>query len=174
MVHSVRKGAIGIDPSFTNTAVVLLTEDLKAESIVFHSHTDKDWYVQYKNIRGLMLSLCNTLAEYTTRYQCVAIVLEGYSYGSHYQGHNLGELGHAYRTVLSTYAPITRVIPPRTIKKAVAGSGRADKLRVAAALDEMGLSFKSTDESDACAAAYCGLVIGGIIKESGVLDGFRL
>ena len=57
-------------------------------------------------------------------------------------------------------------IYPVTIKKTIAGSGKADKTQVANALKKYvgNLSYKNDDESDATAVAVAFLIISGELK----------
>ena len=58
-------------------------------------------------------------------------------------------------------------IYPVTIKKTIAGSGKADKTQVANALKKYvgDLSYKNDDESDATAVAVAFLIISGELKQ---------
>jgi crossover junction endodeoxyribonuclease RuvC len=78
------------------------------------------------------------------------IAIEGYSFGSPYRAHQLGELGGGIRMWLWQCAtPYIDVAPP-TLKKFATGSGRAkkDELRLAV-WKRWGKEFKTEHEVDA-------------------------
>jgi crossover junction endodeoxyribonuclease RuvC len=76
--------------------------------------------------------------------------IEGYSFGSPYSAHQLGELGGAIRLYLFGDGRSYVEIPPSTLKKFATGSGRAkkDELRLAV-FKRWGKEFKTDHEVDA-------------------------
>lgn len=99
-------------------------------------------------------------------------IFENYSYGGVGSIADLGELNGMFKGYLAEHNKPFDVIAPSSIKKIVAGSGRASKKEVKDALSEYivnidEITFNNLDESDACAigVAYA-LTMEGHIDES--------
>lgn len=154
-------GTIGIDPGLTSTAVVVL--DDKARLVLSRtilSFPGKTWLRRVQRLQTIGMDLVNIFDDiYHECGHAVRVVLEGYSYGSKFQSHQLGELGYVIRRSLYEYHPETTwIVPPTKIKKFVTGMGNAGKELVAGVIeDKWGLSFDTLDQSDACACALFGL-----------------
>lgn len=112
------------------------------------------------------------MEEYGATHNVGWAVFENYSYGSPGKLADLGEMGGLFKYLLYTgyENPITvDVIPPQTVKKIIAGSGRAGKDEVRDALSQYlvdfeDINFNTLDESDACAVG-----IAHFIKSLGSL-----
>lgn len=96
-------------------------------------------------------------------------VLENYSYGSKGSIADLAELNGLIKRYIYKHSKPIDVIAPSTVKKQVAGSGRASKEEVAEALKNYivnldDFKFNNTDETDACAIgiAYAKVMLSHI------------
>lgn len=83
-------------------------------------------------------------------------VFENYSYGSPGQLADLGELNGLYKKFISDHKKPMDVIAPTSVKKIIAGTGRASKQEVAEAVLEYLespdlIKFNNLDESDSVA-----------------------
>ena len=93
-------------------------------------------------------------------------MFEGYSYGSRFYAHQLGELGYALREyLLGLFGELVYVVPPKTIVKFTTGNGNSKKKDVARKLNSMGFDLPTEHHYDACAAALFGR---GIIRREGL------
>ena len=97
-------------------------------------------------------------------YAIDAIVLEGYSYASRFQSHQLGELGFDFRRYMHEYHNDSAyIIPPKRLAKFITGNGNSSKKQRAGFIHDLyGLEFDNLHLSDACAAALFGLALSGI------------
>ena len=156
---------VGIDPSLTNTAIVWLD----GNKVIFHhiikTPPTKDWKNGIYRIRGIITELTSILYPNTVPYiHCV--VLEGYSYGSRFQSHQLGELGYALRDyLLGVYGELVFVVPPKTLVKFVTGNGNSKKKDVANKIKSMGIELPTEHHYDACSCALFGK---GIMNNAGL------
>lgn len=150
----------GIDPSFTNTAIVVLDSSCKLVfTRVLHAKCPKAWYERVNEI----LSLQHQFRRILSDVQPDIVTMEGHSYGSRFLTFAFGELGFALRSVLLGYT--TYIVPPSTLKKFITGNGRADKDAIAeAVLAAVGLSFPDSHQADACMCALAGMVASGHIE----------
>ena len=91
------------------------------------------------------------------------VVIEGYSHGSRYQAHYLGELGGVIRLMLHCFEQPYVDVAPSVRAKVATGSGTGRKDAVfAEAFKRLGYSGESKDEADArwlmeCALQHYGL-----------------
>lgn len=104
---------IGLDLSLTGTGLAVADSALKIEPL------------------GTGMTRLRHLWELIWSYVTVAdetlVVLEGYSYGSGNQAHQMGELGGHIRYHLWDRLVPYVVVPPATLKKFAAGKGNASK-----------------------------------------------
>lgn len=151
---------IGIDPSYTGTGIVALSGmGVLIDSVLISTPATHTWRERISRIRSIVESV-----------QCFFLnlgqdpdvqVLEGYSYASIFQSHQLGELGYHFRRILSM-SKNGFVVPPKTITKIVTGKGNLSKQQVADVIKEqLCLTFDNLNLSDACAAAMCGMAMFG-------------
>lgn len=84
-------------------------------------------------------------------------VIEGYAFGMKFKAHDLGEVGGVVRLLLYDLHKDFHVVPPATLKKWTAGTGKAMKefmlLRI---YKRWGMEFESIDEAEAFALAKWG------------------
>lgn len=149
---------VGIDPSLAGTGVVgirwgpielVYTREVKIDS------RPRTWMEQVDRINQITDMVREILNRMLSTWGIESLVLEGYSYGSRFQAHQLGELGFSLRNLLATELPYkSHIIPPTVIKKVVTGNGRASKSYVKETVEHLaGMSFGSHNLSDACACA---------------------
>lgn len=145
---------VGIDPSLTNTGIVILDRGGKLEAQAnIRSYPRSTWQAGILRIYDIVVAMRCIL----TQTPVDIVSLEGYSYGSKFQSHRLGELGFALRDLLRHYH--SYVVPPTTVKKFITGSGNASKQRVANSLGRF--HFDNSHLYDACALALFSLALGG-------------
>ena len=113
----------------------------------------KDWREGVYRIRAIKDELAYVLYSEVSLYiKC--IVLEGYSYGSRFQSHQLGEVGYMFRDYLLDLFPSKfYVVPPKTLVKFTTGNGNSKKKDVAEKLQSMGIELPTSHHYDACSAA---------------------
>lgn len=167
---------LGIDPSITNTGLVILNEQgILCGAFNFHNifiklHKSKSLHedtirriFMMDNIFRNILLLFN--------HKKIHASIEGYSYASVGKLAQIGELCGSYKLILLSWDIDYLVIPPNNIKKYASGKGNADKEIVTKhALKELSnydLS-KVKITSDICDAYFIASMIYGI-KTSNVL-----
>lgn len=155
----------GIDPSLSGTAVVALDDKARLLDCVRITTDPSDSWgkriVRIIDIRNSVKSfmygmVMNDVAD----LMMSTVVLEGYSYGSRFRSHHLGELGYALREFLYLIVDFGHIIipPPAVVKKFITGKGNAAKPFVAVDIvKQFNLKFDNHDLSDACACALFGL-----------------
>lgn len=153
---------MGIDPSLTSTGVVVIDGQCHLlDSLSITSGPEKTWRGGITRILGLSVELLGFLWKVG---RPVVIGLEGYSYASRYQAHQLGELGFVYRRVLFGFD--TFIVAPRMLKRFTTNKGNASKENVARAIKEQfNLEFADYNLSDACAIALFVRALSGGGKE---------
>lgn len=91
-------------------------------------------------------------------YEVDIVVLEGYSYASTNQGHQIGELGGVIRLALWRHRVPYVEVPPAKLKKFATGKGNADKDAVlAAAIRRFGFEGDDNNAADAWILRAMGL-----------------
>lgn len=147
---------IGIDPSYSATAIVRLHSDdsYHAQTVKFYPKTTGTGAQRLDAIWRILAQKFETVYTY---YDVRAVALEGYAMESKFGREMAGELGGLLR-VLSMRelhrAPL--IVAPSSLKKFVTGSGQVrgpnkiDKDAMKAAIAaKWGAEFKSHDEADA-------------------------
>lgn len=152
---------LAIDPSITCTALALIRYAGKKDGAYKFNLLDKfSLKVNKRDMDRFKKKLAmNDLFKFVIEQYKDNIsfaVFENYSYGSNGHLADLGELNGLYKLCLDQNGIPFDVVPPSSVKKAVAGSGKASKEEVAAALGNWILNikdhtFNNTDESDAVA-----------------------
>lgn len=151
----------GVDISISSTgiAVVEYLGDSKFKLI------DKKTISPSRHSKGFDRKLENyqVFKFYTENFSAAKeisfFVLENYSYGSPGKIADLGELGGLYRfQIVNNLKKSFDVLAPQSVKKIVAGSGRATKEEVRDSLSKYiedfdSINFNNYDESDAVAIA---------------------
>lgn len=153
---------LAIDPSLTNTAVVLGDAD-GFEMQTFHA--DPIGSTAWGRIERY-LSLVNAIEAWVGRQMpnAPAIFIEGYSHNSKFRAHELGEYGGLLRSRLFHPSNCYEVAPA-TLKKFATGSGKGPKDMIAAHLTKRyGVLLASNDEYDAYGLYRLGLVAEGLCE----------
>lgn len=156
---------LGIDPSITNTGVVLLDADGKLLGCADGSEYTKgikgfDRYIaQAEGVARFVQSLCKAKCTIICGY-------EGYSYNSPHRAFDLAEYGGILKQVLRKHLGIDTIylIPPTLNKNFATGHGTASKeLMQQAAADECAdLSDTSNDICDAYFLAMFAAFVNGV------------
>ena len=143
---------IGLDPSYTCFAGVLLTEP--------NQHTLKEWKTKPNPARFQRIeTLATGVLEFVTSAQKLGrvdlVLIEGYSFGSMQGREAAGELGGAVRmAILKRGIPLAEV-PPTSLKKYVTGKGNAQKNEVMMfCLKKWGYQAPDDNAADAFALAH--------------------
>lgn len=92
------------------------------------------------------------------------VIIEGYSYASANQAHQLGELGGVVRHLLWRASVPYAVVPPNSVKKLATGSGGAGKIEVVvAARERLGYVGHNDNEADSLWVRAFGLALLGAL-----------
>jgi len=92
------------------------------------------------------------------------VLIEGYSYASPNQAHQVGELGGVLRVTFAEYELNLLEVAPKQLKKFATGNGSASKEQIAvAAYKKWGIECPTNDETDAAVLVYIGLAYMGNI-----------
>ncbi|MDP2647729.1 MAG: crossover junction endodeoxyribonuclease RuvC [Candidatus Yanofskybacteria bacterium] len=150
-----RKCVMGIDPALVKLgwAVIMKASD-KDKTATWQTGTiqsKKDGVERLKEIRDGIIALAKSAIP-------ELIVIEGYSWGSKFQGPALGEVGGVIRLALFEAGFKIEVVAPSSLKKFVTGSGRADKPTMRQKIFKRwkGAEFDTQDEAEAFALAQWG------------------
>ncbi len=148
---------LSIDPSITCTALSIL-QHIDGDTFELLHKTSlniKSKYVDRFKKKMDMYELFKYWLDLNGENISFA-VFENYSYGS--SGHlaDLGELNGLYKQYLYNRSIPFETMAPASVKKVIAGDGRASKEEVAAALNKFlinfdTITFNNTDESDSAA-----------------------
>lgn len=144
---------VGIDPSLTNTGVVILDDkgELKSQKL-FHSKPQPN---RIKRIDKLLGDVFCFIIDNINHHAPILFGLEGYSYGSQHFAHQLGELGGIlrYKLYISNWYN-TVEYAPTMVKKFTTGKGNAKKdLILLNVFKKYGYETDSPDIADAYAIA---------------------
>jgi crossover junction endodeoxyribonuclease RuvC len=152
---------IGIDPSLTNTAVVIGTES-QHDVRCFGSDNQGD-HVAGRIARYESL-VARIMAEIERGKPAIdLIVMEAYSFGSNdARAKFSAEYGGILRFHLVELTDRIYEVAPMTLKKFATGAGKGDKDMIAAHLTKRyDVMLKNNDEYDAFALFQMGLIIDG-------------
>lgn len=160
---------VGIDPSLTGFGTVVLLPTGRVEAWQYASRHKEVLRLVYFEL------WFHHLIDYYERqgFSLGGVGMEGYSYGSqNTHAHALGEIGGITKLVLAkrfgaTHPALQSLsIPPSTLKKFVTGKGNApkDMMRLEV-FKRWGLSFSTTDMTDAYALARAAQVIYGAVPD---------
>src|SRR3990167_3594133 len=147
---------MGIDPALVKLGwAVISKQNDKAKTATWQTGTiqsKSDDILRLKEIRDQIVILAESAMP-------ELIVIEGYSWGSKFQGPALGEIGGVIRLALFEAGFKIIAVAPTTLKKFVTGSGRADKptMRQKIFKKWRGAEFDTQDEAEAFALAQWGL-----------------
>lgn len=143
--------SLGIDASLTGTGIVLLNGT---------EHNSKQFKPTTTDIERL-LEIEKQIISYLD-YAPDIICIEGYAFGRSNRAHHMGELGGILRRRLYLSGHHWIEIPPKKLKKFVAGNGNASKEVVLLnVFKRWGIEFTNSDEADAFALAKMGAIILG-------------
>lgn len=118
----------GVDPSISNTGIVVLNcsgEVIKAVNTK-HTKTSDDYYLK---LRDIAKHVSDVLREETGE---VLVYYEDYSFSSVNRTYRLGELGGVLRTELVAQFGAIHLVAPRLLKKFAVNNGAADKVPIIA------------------------------------------
>lgn len=120
----------GIDPSISNTGIVVLnaTGDVIAATNTKHTKTSDNYYLK---LRDIALCVSDVLLSNTSDTQTfVEVYYEDYSFSSVNRTYRLGELGGVLRTELVAQFGTIHLVAPRLLKKFAVNRGDADKAEI--------------------------------------------
>ncbi len=140
---------VGIDPSLTGTGVCIL---YNSRYFTYECITIKP-----RKLRGMerLRFIKEQLQEILEHDKVEFAVIEGYSYGSFGRTFELGELGSVVKLLLDELNIKYYIVPPTKWKKAIIGTGNANKHKVRWEMEKKGFIFDTQDECDAfCLALY--------------------
>lgn len=144
---------LAVDPSLRATAWATVTSNgdgdrLHHGIIESRVHNGQRW----RTLNGAerLAYIAGKLRAEAKKHGAMFLAIEGYSHGSTYNGHTLGELGGVIRTVMWGAGYPYIEVAPKTVKMWAANNGNADKrAMLAAAKDLCGYRGNSHDEADA-------------------------
>lgn len=153
---------IGIDPSLSNTAIVVGTgpKDFKvftAKSKPLGDSAPARVCRYDKLVSDVVKAITESFPE-----PC-RIFLEGYSYNSKFGGEMLGEYGGILRWHLADLDPRLTEVAPGTLKKFVTGLGSTKKEQVMLSVfKNWGYEPRGNDDADAYGLFRLGLCVCGL------------
>lgn len=136
------ENVVGLDLSLTSTGV---SRKYGTHSIRVKSK-DCERLIE---LRKEVLGYCITASH---------VVIEGFSFGSPMQAHNVGGLGWIVRVGLFEAGIPYTVVPPSSLKKFATGKGNAKKDEILAAAVRAGAHVTGNDEADAWWLRQMGLM----------------
>lgn len=118
----------GIDPSITNTGIVLLN----ATTGKLQGSFDTKDYIKKHKAKGLyrytrLQNLANIVINILSQYHIQSIYYEDYSFDSQNLAYTTGELGGVLRTALIINFNTLTLIEPTKLKKFATGHGNSGK-----------------------------------------------
>ncbi|MFW6134795.1 MAG: crossover junction endodeoxyribonuclease RuvC [Elusimicrobiota bacterium] len=139
----------GVDPSITNTGIVVLDQNMEVEWI-----SESSQIVSNKVVRSTQSLRLQALKEYLEntlkRYEGLSVAYEHYSFQSTNKAFSLGELGGVYKLALFEMTGEDPVlVPPGILKKFATGHGSASKEGIIRAAINEGLGHYDDDICDA-------------------------
>lgn len=167
---SFRRGfVIGVDPSLTNTGVVVL--DHKATVVLQRGITSKPLGSDVKSRMERVRQITMTLLEILNKYRPDVVTIETYAMHSKGQLAFMAELGCMLRYVIVDGGVTLYEVAPSTLKKWVTGSGKSIKnadgttdsktATIVTLTRRYDLNFASNDIYDAYALARMAFQIAG-------------
>lgn len=168
---------IGIDPSLTSTGICAMRDGIVlSNEAVTSKFTGAKRLSDFKE--QLIPKVCY-VADIEDINEKVVVFIEGYSFGSVGRKEFIAELGGTIRLMLYEQEIEFVDVPPTVLKKYITGKGVADKVVMAVAVQKQyGVSFPTTDQTDAfCLAilgmAYLGLVPNLTVFRQEIIDGMK-
>jgi Holliday junction resolvasome RuvABC endonuclease subunit len=137
------------------TRVLGLDLSLTATGYSFNEEVTGVWHPKLRG-PGRLVAIREHISILT--YEADVVVLEGYSYASPNQAHQIGELGGVIRAWLFEHRLPFAVVPPASLKKFATGKGNAPKdAMLAAAIRRFGFEGSDNNEADAWLLRCMGL-----------------
>lgn len=144
----------GIDLSLSSTGIVIFNSSgdivetyvKSAGSEKLYKHSEERYHTFIESIKNILI-----------RHEVAVVFVEGYSFASVFQSHQLFEIGALLRDACYVMdVPIIK-IPPTTVKKFVTGKGNSKKdvMRLGV-YKKWKVEFETNDEVDAYAIARVG------------------
>lgn len=151
----------GIDPSLTNTAVVLGA----GEKFACKTFSSRPSAASVAARIGRCMQLVDGILEFVVENAVEIVCVEGYSYGSNMPGHHtIVEFGGLLRYRLLPHCAIYEVAPA-TLKKFATGKGNGKKIGMISCLTKRyGVEFHSDDEFDAFGLYRLALCVAGSVE----------
>lgn len=161
MVRLAQTLVAGIDPSLTNTAVVVGSTGV--HDVRTFSSEPRGTHVEARMAR--CERLVNEIVDFVRDNAVEVVCIEGYSYGSNMPGHHaIVEYGGLLRYRLVPHCAIYEVAPS-TLKKFATGKGNGSKVPMISAITKRyGVEFRSDDEYDAFALFRLALCVAGTVE----------
>jgi crossover junction endodeoxyribonuclease RuvC len=133
---------LGLDPSLTATGVALPDGSVSTIAVKLPK-------VGLRHVRetNRLVAIRDRVAALLDGVDLV--VVEGYSYGSGFQAHQLGELGGVLRVLLAEAGVAWVEVAPTRVKKYATGKGNAGKADMLLAAQVAGVATNSHNEADA-------------------------
>ena len=155
---------MGIDASLTGTGVVVLGGELQEDLIYCQRYSPK------KNGVDRLIEIEEYIATLLSSMEPDLVTIEGYSYASANQAHQIGELGGVIRRLLKVAGQKWKEIAPSQVKKFATGKGNCKKdLVLMQVYKRWGQEFKTSDEADAFVLAKIGAsLVNGYNGEEGL------
>lgn len=161
MTSMSEKTVVGIDMSLTKTGIVILddTENVVSQ-IVKSPAAPRDVKSRMHRFRQIVRDISAVVIDANP----VVICIEAYAFSRNMSGHSdLVEAGGLLRSHLVFHGYTLYEVPPTTLKKWGAGSGKGDKTpMIAAMVKRYGVMFETNDEYDAYGLARMAKQIAGI------------
>ncbi len=144
---------VGIDPSLTSTAIVILDQEAK----IYNQKLIKTEGGTFDRDEGRLLHIVNEIKPITNLPRLEKVLIEGLSFGSRGQSMmQIAALHYLIRIFLYQRGVNYDVVPPTTVKKFVTGRGNAKKeLMLLKTFKKWGVEFEDNNLCDAyCIAQY--------------------
>lgn len=174
---------LGIDPSYSGFATVLLRPDEDGASLGHEvkqfAFTPAKYGTGADRLFHVHAELRDHFAALRDQYEVKHICLEGYAPASKFNREALGELGGVTRLALAETWPPDQltIVAPTALKKYVTGSGSSGKdVVILHVFKKWGVEFSSNDQADAYGLAQVarGIVCGTNLKyEEQVVQALR-
>lgn len=133
---------VGIDPSLTGTAIVVIDHDGTIKECLRIT-------TSYKEMERLLV-IRNRVLDIITSYKPCLVGMEGYAFGAKQKREAMGELGGILKISMFEVGIKYIIVPPTTVKKFATGKGNAKKDHMLLAVyKKWGHEFKTNDEADA-------------------------
>ena len=152
-----KRCVMGIDPSLSGFAVVVMFEDGTTVEREIKTSVAKTLSSRMKRLRKIA-----ALAEEMVKEHVPELCLiEGYAFGAKGRATlSLAELGGIVRDKIIDYPDVTVEIPPTTLKKFLTGRGNSPKIDVVQKLARrFEREFKTDNLADAFGLAYMAAVV---------------